>query len=302
VLAAAALLGTCCAARAADDDSLVERWMDLYAREAGSIQMQVDGTSGRVLDLHREPLLKYNNPVRRNQQHGALFLWTDRGRPALIGSIWSGVDAIDSGVRNITHEWHSLSTELAVARRGEEELWTADEPGIEWQPLPGQPPPHASRPLRLAQMRQIVRAWTATIASEEGDLRLMAQPLYRYPEDTPGVLDGAVFAFVMGTDPELFVLLEARTGAGTLRVPSADKEVAGTRRVPSTDEKPAVALAAPSPEWSVAFARFTHIPLSVKAGDAVLWECARATPYKRSGRYYLMWKADRRSATLTEGK
>ncbi len=250
--------------------------MDLYAQEAASIQMRIAGTSEHVLDLHQEPLLTYNNPVRRNQQHGALFLWTDHGRPALIGSILSGVVVVDSGVRNITHEWHSLSTELAVARRGEKELWTADEPGIAWQSLTGHAPPHASRPLRLTQMRQIVRTLTATIASEEGDLRLLTQPLYRYPEDAPGVLDGAVFAFVMGTDPELFVLLEARSVAATLRVAS--------------------------PEWSVAFARFTHIPVTVKAGDAVLWDCDKATPYKRTGKYYLMWKADRRPATLTESE
>jgi hypothetical protein len=28
-------------------------------------------------------------------------------------------------------------------------------------------------------------------------------------ESTPGVLDGAMFAFVMGTDPELFAIIEA---------------------------------------------------------------------------------------------
>ena len=38
----------------------------------------------------------------------------------------------------------------------------------------------------------------------------MSNPLYRYDAERHGVIDGAVFAFTLGTDPELFVVLEAR--------------------------------------------------------------------------------------------
>jgi hypothetical protein len=41
-------------------------------------------------------------------------------------------------------------------------------------------------------------------------MRLLAQPLYRY-EDTQGdLIDGGLFVFVLGTDPEVFLLIEAR--------------------------------------------------------------------------------------------
>jgi hypothetical protein len=45
-------------------------------------------------------------------------------------------------------------------------------------------------------------------------LRRLTQPIYRYQSTTSELVDGAMFAFVLGTDPELFLLLEAR-GSGS---------------------------------------------------------------------------------------
>ncbi|MAG94065.1 MAG: hypothetical protein CMJ48_09980 [Planctomycetaceae bacterium] len=42
-------------------------------------------------------------------------------------------------------------------------------------------------------------------------LRRLSQPIYRYESDNANLLDGAMFAFVQGTDPEVFLLLEARS-------------------------------------------------------------------------------------------
>src|SRR5262249_9352307 len=47
-----------------------------------------------------------------------------------------------------------------------------------------------------------------------GELRLLTQPIYRYEAPQAGVIDGALFAFVQGTDPDLFLLLEARESGG----------------------------------------------------------------------------------------
>jgi len=78
---------------------------------AESIEMQ-QGTTR--LKLEEKPLLFYTNPVRQNDQHGTIFLWTDRGRPAVFGSIWSEVNRMNSEVRNVTHELHSLAESLDV--------------------------------------------------------------------------------------------------------------------------------------------------------------------------------------------
>jgi hypothetical protein len=42
----------------------------------------------------------------------------------------------------------------------------------------------------------------------------LSTPLYRYEKPPGDVLEGAVFAFVLGTDPELLLVLEARRDEG----------------------------------------------------------------------------------------
>ena len=49
-------------------------------------------------------------------------------------------------------------------------------------------------------------------------LRLLAQPIYRYENTKGDLIDGGFFAFVQGTDPEVFLLIEARRPPGCTRV------------------------------------------------------------------------------------
>ena len=50
------------------------------------------------------------------------------------------------------------------------------------------------------------------------ELRLLPQPLFRYETgNDPELIDGALFAFVQGTDPQSLLLLEARDDAKTAR-------------------------------------------------------------------------------------
>ena len=48
------------------------------------------------------------------------------------------------------------------------------------------------------------------------ELRLLPTPVARYGKAGSGVLDGALFAFALATDPEAFVFLETREGASGL--------------------------------------------------------------------------------------
>ncbi len=67
-------------------------------------------------------------------------------------------------------------------------------------------------------MRTLARRFTATCYNSKTDeptiLRLLPQPLYRFEDAKAGVLDGALFAFVVSNDPELFLLLEAARDGG----------------------------------------------------------------------------------------
>src|SRR5262245_27007635 len=113
---------------APEDKALREKWQAVYARIAGSIDMR---RGDAALKLEPAPLLFYTNPVRLNQQHGSIFLWTEGGRPAVFGSIWSALNRNDASVRFVTHEFHSLATtpDVSAVKNGAK-LWAASESGL----------------------------------------------------------------------------------------------------------------------------------------------------------------------------
>jgi hypothetical protein len=261
------LLLCACASRAgaqpelpAEDKALREKWQQVYQKIAGTIEMR---RGDMALALEKSPLLFYTNPVRTHQQHGTIFLWTKNGRPTVFGSIWSAVNRNDASIRFVTHEFHSLADTPDVSGRQEGvTIWSSGEAGIAWQSLANSPAPAATRTARLVQLRQLARRLSARITSEEAtDLRLMPNPLYRYPEQPAAALDGGLFAFCLTTDPELIVLLEADTSAK-------------------------------SPAYRVAFARFGNQAMELKDGDKQLWSCDRGEMGRAEGKYYLRWRAE----------
>jgi hypothetical protein len=61
-------------------------------------------------------------------------------------------------------------------------------------------------------MRDMAREFTVERNHPEQKkeiMRMLPQPIYRYSSSAADVLDGAMFVFVEGTDPEAYLLLEA---------------------------------------------------------------------------------------------
>jgi hypothetical protein len=244
----------------------------MYRSIAASIEMRQERAA---LALHPSALLFYTNPERGNDQHGAIFLWTSEGRPVVLGSIWSAIDRQDPTQRSVTHEWHSLVENPDVtATRGGELLWTANEPAIKWETPQDSAAPGPTRSLRLVQLRNLARGISAHI-TEAGktELRLMPQPLYRYPEisadkNSPDKRDGAIFGYSLGTDPELLLMIE------------------------SDGEQ----------QWRMAFARLGGKPMTARDATRELWSCEKAVARVRQGKYFLYWRAEFLPANLEENK
>jgi hypothetical protein len=118
-------------------------------------------------------------------------------------------------------------------------------------------------------MRQLVRGVSAKIEQNDSPLRLLPQPLYRYPDSVDGVADGAVFGFVMGTDPELFAIIEARSDGKNLA-------------------------------WHWAFARFTHVGVTAKCADRVVFQCKHRKATPNLTKYFVLFNAEFRPALLDE--
>jgi hypothetical protein len=162
------------------------------------------------LELKEEPVLRWTNPVQSDGA-GEVYVWTDRGRPEAVVSIYRFVG--NSGKPGLHHEFHSLSTARLVGRGEKGRNWSPDQAGLEFKPVPDAAQPASSPTGRKRQLRDIADQFQADKTDRQEvqrTLRLLTQPLYRFESAHDDVLDGALFAFVEGTDPEVLLLIEAR--------------------------------------------------------------------------------------------
>lgn len=179
----------------------------LALKEAGEYEAVA---GGKKLELHNQSVLNWSNPAV-GEIYGGVFVWTHDGRPQLILSLYKWY----SPHSHMTHEFHSLSTQELTATRNNRGLRSA-EGGVSWQPVPNAPPPGISKPQRMSQMRRIAKLLTVDMTEKDQSvirLRLLTQPLMRYESKAADVVDGALFCFAKGTDPETLLLMEARDGA-----------------------------------------------------------------------------------------
>lgn len=189
----------------------VERLQSLHLQEALKWQMRLDDAGQTRAELNRQPVYIWTNPTRSGGQHGSVFVWLHKGRPVIVGSIFSHPE---TGRRMICHELHSLVPGTLFPRRDAADQTWEPKASVRLQVLTDPALPDASAARRLIQMRTIARKFTAhsiDYQKERWELRLLSQPLYRYEKPEGEVIDGALFAFVTsaGTDPEVVLVLEA---------------------------------------------------------------------------------------------
>jgi hypothetical protein len=221
---------------------LVERWK----REAAEYTIVAHGESEETLTLDNKPALRWTNPVR-STDGGLVFIWTAHGRPETVSCFyrvrWEGrlVEA---------HEFLSLARVGLTGSRGGRTVWSPKGPGIDSRPIPDAPKPASTPSERLRQVRALARDFRANIDTEKSptELRMLSQPAFRFEANekprTQRSPDGALFAFVLTTDPEAWLLIE---------------------------ERPADA----GPAWHYGFARMTNHSVTAKHRNRTVWEVAR---------------------------
>src|SRR5207244_12542944 len=102
-----------------------------------------------------------------------------------------------------------------LARDGDRVEWDCRSPGVRFQAAQDVAAPAATRGGRLSQMRGFVRRFEAELKDRRGGepvarkLRLLEQPIHRYDSAKQRIFEGALFALVEVTDPELLVMVEA---------------------------------------------------------------------------------------------
>jgi hypothetical protein len=204
------------AAAADDEESLAAHESDETSRliraELPKWKLWSGADREHELTLNPKSVLRWTNPGV-GRVYGDVYLWTRDGRPEAVISFYKAWEP----AWGFAAEMHSLSLTGLSAEREGALRWQPTKAGIALNNVPDAERPAGSAPRRLQQMRTLAGQFSARLIDqrqntkgERQELRLLTQPLYRYPAGEGEVLDGALFAIVLGTDPEVFLLLEAR--------------------------------------------------------------------------------------------
>lgn len=219
-----------------------------------ALSLRKSGT-GDPIFVQRQALLRYSAPDSTTTD-GALWVWMSDGRPVALTSVF--LDARPDFRWN--YECVSLANEPLTVKSPRGWSWSPKDSGQQWQSIPDVVPATTAR-ARLVQMRGIARTFSShhDLDGSRVEHRLLPQPVLRYGDDAEGIVDGALFLFTSGTNPEVVVRLEAI-------------------------EKPQ--------RWRVAFSRLTAAKAVVTRGQKLLWQGKRVKSWNWREPYFSHYGPD----------
>jgi len=192
------------AARAAKLEFLTQKWKAVKVHPAGKPEA--------AYRFQEAPLFRWQNPI--SGADGAIFVWTSGGRPVLLCKTH-----VNDKTRGYIASSVSIAREPIEAEREGATFWKALEAGVVPETVAEVAAPAATENARLVQMRAIARRYQ--MESDWGEenqsqweLRLLPTPLMRYTSPDHDVVDGAIFGYAQGTNPEAIVVIEAVRSEG----------------------------------------------------------------------------------------
>jgi len=184
--------------------------LEYLTGKAKAMRVHPAGKPNAPYLLQEAPLFRWQNPI--SGADGAIFVWTSGGRPALLCKAHVN-DKNHMYVRSFT----SIAREPFHLTGDGAARWSSPEAGIAPARVGDVAVPAATENARLVQMRGIARRYQLQSVwgeqeSGEWELRLLPTPMMRYTSPEAGVIDGAVFGYAQGTNPEAIAVIEAIQG------------------------------------------------------------------------------------------
>ncbi|MEX2137878.1 MAG: hypothetical protein WD894_01365 [Pirellulales bacterium] len=161
-----------------------------------------------VVELVEQPLLIFGDTVRLHE-NGTLWAFGKSGRPVAFIELFQGRGRANwSQAVTLTSQTHGV-----VMRTPNGTRWTPQKTQIDPALITASPAPAAKETVRLRQMKDLARRFTAhefwDPDNSRFELRLLVQPVHRYSDAKAGLHDGTAFILAHGTNPELVLLIEA---------------------------------------------------------------------------------------------
>lgn len=187
-------------------------------------------------EMTKESVLNWSDPARHPDLliPGTCWIWHDGGRPQMIGEIYGRDNAVGT--------WNLFACSLSsgpLRFTSESRRWDATAGYYRPQPIPNSTVA-TTEAARTLQLKQLARRFDAHQfwETQRYELRLLPQSIYRYEDEKAGILDGALYALVHGTNPEVLLLIEAHTMRdNTTQWKVAFGSLAGARCVVRLDGK-----------------------------------------------------------------
>jgi hypothetical protein len=180
---------------------MLDRWSKMHAL------VRVGGKEQEA-DRLENPIFTYSEPTRETGGGGTVWVWGTTGRPVALLSqskaedrpVWGfELVALSEGVSVVMHDGWRWSPKSAV----------------QMTPFAEAPGPADSAVRRLSQMKGLVEQFSLSeqYMGESFELRLLPRPVYRYQDQEEGLIEGALFNFAHGTNPEVLAVIECRNGS-----------------------------------------------------------------------------------------
>lgn len=189
------------------DDAAARRAAEFLQQTAQTLTIEADQNDKTSLALVKSPLLKYSDPARGYSAAGVWRLG-EKGRPAAIVSLEYWLRA-ETDEPRLMYELVSLAEFPFTVSSARAKLPTDGVPP-KFARLNAADRPPGGEKQRLAQLRALARRFAASEKhmGEFASLRLLPQPIDRYSDADNGIVDGGLFMFVYGTNPEAALWLE----------------------------------------------------------------------------------------------
>ena len=165
-------------------------------------QLVLSGTDAK---FSLEPLLRFSDPTRQ-MEDATVWKLGEKGRPKAILVLEKY-----SHHQYPSYELTVTSNSPPKSVRSDAFRWNPDRETIKWKTLKSPTPPSKRETLRGLQMKQIAHQFSVSeeFEGQTYQLRMLPKPLIRYADEMEKLVDGSIFVFSHGTNPELLLLVEA---------------------------------------------------------------------------------------------
>lgn len=197
----------------APKDELADARKAYMLKAMKKFRVVMDNDEAKTATLDERALMRWSNPLG-DVADGLLAVYTTApaDRPAMIAHLYihgPGLNGLEM------HEFADLYPGKVTLFRGKRQVWSPQERYSEFRELPDAPKPSENPALCLTQLKnmaarfEIIDGFRSTNGTPEPQsLRMLSRPSYRYGKADGELVDGAIFTYVVATDPEACLLIE----------------------------------------------------------------------------------------------